>query len=167
MRVRKDDTGQGLTAAVCLLARDKGEINIAFQMPLYPMLDDRDTQSSSNNKAPVWNTRSNHKAWNEYLRGLEESTPPAYAAPARNVDCSGLPPAYTFVGDIEPFYCETLDYVTNLQNAGIDALVDVYPKWFHAYDVVLPFTKKAKQAIARFEERFQYAVATSFAPQNQ
>src|SRR5699024_5134276 len=34
-----DSAGGGLTAAVSLLARDLKKVNIAFQMPLFPMLD--------------------------------------------------------------------------------------------------------------------------------
>ena len=44
----------------------------------------------------------------------------------------GLPPAYTFVGEGEPFYAETLEYVRKLREAGIEASVDVYPTDMHA-----------------------------------
>lgn len=159
-----ESAGGGLTAALCMYARDKGEVCIAYQMPLYPMLDDRDTESSRNNHAPVWNTRRNHAAWRKYLRGLNEIPP--YAAPARQSDYSNLPPAYTFVGDLEPFYCETLTYIENLRAAGIEANVDVYPNWFHAYDLFFPFRKVSRQAIARFEAQFRYAAEHYFAPQN-
>ena len=47
----------GLTASLCMLARDKGEVNIAYQMPLYPMIDNFDTKTSKNNHNKVWNTR--------------------------------------------------------------------------------------------------------------
>jgi len=160
-----ESAGGGLTAALCMYARDKKQVNIAFQMPLYPMLDDRDTDSSRDNHAPVWNTKRNHAAWKMYLKGLHEIPP--YAAPARQSDYSGLPPAYTFVGDIEPFYCETLAYISNLQKAGVNARVDVYPNWFHAYDMFFPFTKKAKTAIAEFERQYLYAAEHYFAPQAQ
>lgn len=70
-----ESAGGGLTVATCLLARDIGEVNIAFQMPLYPMLDDRETASSRDNHAPVWNTRTNRFAWKYYLRGLGGVTP--------------------------------------------------------------------------------------------
>ena len=72
-----ESAGGGLTVATCLLARDIGEVNIAFQMPLYPMLDDRETASSRDNHAPVWNTRTNRFAWKYYLRGLGGVTPPS------------------------------------------------------------------------------------------
>lgn len=148
-----------------MYARDKGSVNIAYQMPLYPMLDDRDTESSKDNHAPIWNTKRNHAAWKLYLKGLTEVPP--YAAPARQTDYSNLPPAYTFVGDIEPFYCETLTYVENLKAAGVEASVDIYPNWFHAYDMFFPFKAMAKQAIAKFEEQFCYAAEHYFAPQNK
>ena len=57
-----ESAGGGLTAAVTLLARDRGEIAVAFQVPLYPMLDDRPTGSSRNNTTPVWNTVNNDTA---------------------------------------------------------------------------------------------------------
>lgn len=160
-----ESAGGGLTAALCMYARDKGSVNIAYQMPLYPMLDDRDTESSRDNHAPIWNTKRNHAAWKLYLKRLV--TIPPYATPARQTDYSNLPPAYTFVGDIEPFYCETLSYIENLKAAGVEAGVDVYPNWFHAYDMFFPFKAVAKQAIGKFEEQFCYAAEHYFAPQNK
>jgi acetyl esterase/lipase len=160
-----ESAGGGLTIATCMYARDKGEIRIAYQMPLYPMIDDRDTDSSRDNHAHVWNTKRNHKGWKAYLGEFWKKDVLPYAAPARQTDYSNLPPAYTFVGDIEPFYCETLTYIDNLQKAGVDAKVDVYPNWFHAYDMLLPFKKISKKAIAEFEKQYLHAVEHYFAKQ--
>ncbi len=165
LMVGGESAGGGLTAALCLYARDKGEVNIAYQMPLYPMIDDRDTDSSRDNHAPVWNTKRNHKAWKAYLRSLNGAEVHGYAAPSRADDYSGLPPAYTFVGDIEPFYCETLTYIEKLQKAGVEASVDVYPNCFHAFDMLCPFLKVSKQAVEKFEAQFEYAMAHYFAEQ--
>ena len=163
-----ESAGGGMAAALCMLARDRGEVNIAFQMPLYPMLDDRDTPSSADNHAPNWNSRRNRKAWKRYLRDAYGTDFVSYyAAPARCEDYRGLPPCYTFVGDIEPFYCETVDYVRHLQEAGIRAEVDVYPDWFHAYDLFFPAKKSVREAIARFESQVQYAIEHDFSPQRQ
>ena len=168
LMVGGESAGGGMAAALCMLARDRGEVNIAFQMPLYPMLDDRDTPSSKDNHAPNWNTKRNKKAWKRYLRSAYGTDlVPYYAAPARCEDYSGLPPCYTFVGDIEPFYCETVDYVQHLREAGIRAEADVYPDWFHAYDLFFPAKKVVRDAIARFEEQVQYAIEHDFAPQRQ
>lgn len=160
-----ESAGGGLTVATCMYARDKGEINIAYQMPLYPMIDDRDTESSRDNHAPVWNTKLNHKGWKAYLGDLWQGNVPAYAAPARQTNYSDLPPAYTFVGDNDPFYCETLTYIKNLKNAGVKAKTDVYPKCFHAFDMLLPFKKVSKKAIVEFERQYLYAVKHYFAEQ--
>ncbi len=151
-----ESAGGGLTAAVCMMARDRGEVKIAFQMPLYPMLDYRDTDSSRDNHGISWNTKRNHAAWKLYLRDVEGEIP-AYASPAMQTDYSGLPPAYTFVGDREPFYCETLEYIDRLKKAGVPAHADVYPTGFHAFDMLLPFRKISRQAIAEFEKQYLYA----------
>lgn len=167
LMVGGESAGGGLTAAVCMLARDRDEVSIAYQMPLYPMLDDRDTETSRDNHAPVWNTRRNHFGWRAYLGRLWQKDVPAYAAPARQTDHRGLPPAYTFVGDIEPFYAETMTYVENLRQAGVEAEVDVYPGCFHAFDMLLPLKKESRAAVKRFEERYLYAVENYFAEQGE
>ena len=166
LMVGGESAGGGLTAALCMYARDKGEINIAYQMPLYPMIDNEDTDSSRDNHAPIWNTKRNRKAWKAYLRDVHSEIPP-YAAPARQTDYTSLPPAYTFVGDIEPFYCETLTFVENLQKAGVEAKVDVYPGCFHAFDMLLPFLKVSKQAAKVFETEYLFAAEHYFAPQKK
>ena len=168
LMVGGESAGGGMAAALCMLARDRGAVNIAFQMPLYPMLDDRDTPSSADNRAPNWNSKRNRKAWRRYLRAAYGTElVPCYAAPARREDYSGLPPCYTFVGEIEPFYCETVDYVRHLQEAGVRASVDVYPGWFHAYDLFFPAKKIVREAVARFEAQVRYAIEHDFAPQRE
>lgn len=153
-----ESAGGGLAAALCMYARDKGNHGICFQMPLYPMIDCRDTPSSRNNHAFVWNTRRNHYGWKRYLLDLYCSeNVPAYASPARQTDYFDLPPAYTFVCDGEPFYCETLAYIENLKKAGITADVDVYHAKTHAFDIMCPWLKISRQARKKFLEQFRFA----------
>ena len=118
-----ESAGGGLAAALCMLARDKGTVKIAYQMPLYPMLDNYDTASSKNNHGRVWNTRRNHFGWKTYLRANDGKEVSPYAAPARQKDYFGLPPAYTFVGRGEPFFEETKTYIQKLKKAAFR------PKW--------------------------------------
>lgn len=149
-----ESAGGGLAAALCMYAKDHHTVNIAFQVPLYPMLDCYDTDSSRDNYGKVWDTRKNHIGWRLYLRGLKGKKIPSYASPARRKDYSDLPPCYTFVGDIEPFYDETLAYVDHLKQAGVDAWVDVYSGFYHAYDMMEADTPAAKHAADLFVEHF-------------
>ena len=165
LMVGGESAGGGLCAAVCIRARDEGAVNVAFQMPLYPMLDDRDTASSRDNYGRVWNTRRNHLAWRLYLRGTDRASLSPYAAPARLTDFSGLPPAYSFVGDGEPFYAETVRYFEQLRAAGIPAELDVYHTDLHAFDMLEPSAALSGEAAGKFHAHFAAAQARFFAPQ--
>lgn len=162
-----ESAGGGLCAAVCIKARDTGDVNIAFQMPLYPMLDDRDTASSRDNHGRIWNTRRNHFAWRIYLRGVSRTALSPYAAPARLEDFGGLPPAYSFVGDGEPFYAETVHYFERLRAAGIPAELNVYHTDMHAFDMMQPDTPLSIAAAEAFNRHFAYAKEHYFAPQRE
>ena len=165
LMVGGESAGGGLCAAVCIRARDEGAVNVAFQMPLYPMLDDRDTASSRDNHGRVWNTRRNHLAWRLYLRGTDRASLSPYAAPARLTDFSGLPPAYSFVGDGEPFYAETVRYFEQLRAAGIPAELDVYHTDLHAFDMLEPSAALSGEAAGKFHAHFAAAQTRFFAPQ--
>ena len=165
LMVGGESAGGGLCAAVCIRARDTGEVNVAFQMPLYPMLDDRDTETSRDNRGRVWNTRRNHLAWRLYLRGTDRAQLSTYAAPARLTDFAGLPPAYSFVADGEPFYAETVRYFGRLRAAGVPAELDVYHTDMHAFDMMQPHDAQSIAAAEAFEHRFANAQARYFAPQ--
>lgn len=152
-----ESAGGGLCAAVCMMARDRG-IHISFQMPLYPMISNVDTESSKDNHGRVWNTRRNHVGWRVYLRKQAKEKVSPYAAASWQTDYSGLPPCYTFVGDCEPFYSETLKYTADLKSAGVEAVLDVYHSNMHAFDMLKPDEEPGITAIKRFEDRFQYAL---------
>lgn len=142
-----ESAGGGLTAALCIYARDKNISNIAFQMPLYPMLDDRVTATSKANHAPVWDTKANKSAWRIYLgdRVMNNSVSP-YAAPARNEDFSNLPPAISIIGTAEPFYEETLVYFDKLHKAEIEAELKEFEGAYHAFDMMAPYAEISKNA---------------------
>lgn len=152
-----ESAGGGLCAALCMMARDTGEVNIAYQMPLYPMLDNFDTETSAHNHGKVWNTRKNHIAWKLYLRKDAWKKVSPYAAAARQTDYTGLPPAYSFVGDGEPFYAETCTYINNLKMAGIEAELDIYHSNMHAFDMMKPKLAISRQAVLAFNRHFEYA----------
>jgi len=147
--------GGGLTAAISIKARDTNEVNIAFQMPIYPMLDHRQATTSvqSMKKVPVWNTKTTEVAWALYLSDLikqKESIPP-YASPALNENYNDFPPTITFVAELEPFKDEVIAYTNALRAAGVPVKFQLYEGVFHSFETIAPKTSMAKKA-----NEFQY-----------
>lgn len=156
--------GGGLTAALALYARDSGKVNLAFHMPIYPMINDKmDTVSMIGNTGMLWDEKRNRAAWKVYLDTLYGTDDvPKYAAPARETDLSGLPPCYTFVGTLDPFYDETLQYVQRLISCGGKARCDIYEAAFHGFDVIP--CRLSTAARAKLLEEYKYAVKHYAAP---
>lgn len=165
--VAGESAGGGLTAALTLLARDRGEVNVAFQMPIYPMLDDRvSTASARDNDAPLLDTVTLISAWRLYLRELQGgSDVPVYAAPSRAVDLRGLPPTFTYVGELEPFRDETAAYAEALRKVGVPVEFEVYPGCWHGFDRLVPRAQVSRRAMRSRTRWFRDAAATYFAPQ--
>jgi len=133
--------GGGLTAALTLLARDRKYPSICFQMPLYPMIDDRNNTPSTNEikEGLVWNQKTNESGWRMYLGDLYGTDDiPSYAAPARETDYRNLPYTYTCVGQLDPFRSETLTYVSKLAEAGVDVEFHLYPGAYHGFEGISP-----------------------------
>jgi acetyl esterase/lipase len=122
--------GGGLAAALALLTRDRGEIDLAFQLLVYPMLDDRGPRSAPRNEYRLWSPRSNRFGWAAYLG----ATDPEVAVPARRDDLTGLPPAWIGVGTCDLLYDEDLAYAELLTSAGVPCHVEVVSGAFHNFD---------------------------------
>jgi acetyl esterase/lipase len=123
--------GGGLTIATALLARDRGFPAIRFQMPIYPMIDDRNETPSSHEITDIgiWDRAGNIEAWQWYLG---DGKPDQYAAPARAEDLSGLPPAFIDVGTVDLFRDEDIAFAMRLMQAGVPTELHVYPGAYHA-----------------------------------
>lgn len=128
--------GGGLAAALALLVRDRGEIDLVAQVLVYPMLDDRSaTQEgldSPNHR--MWTQTSNAFGWSAYLGGAD----PNVAVPARRDDLEGLPPAWVGVGTFDLFHDEDLVYAERLRAADVPCDVEVVEGAFHGFDGVAP-----------------------------
>jgi acetyl esterase/lipase len=121
--------GGGLAAALALLARDRGEVLVRFQLLECPMIDDRQSTSSSvRDGLLIWSRESNTFGWKAYLGdryGTDDI--PAYAAPARADDLTGLPPAFVIVGGADGFRDEDIVYALRLGEAGVPTELHVLP----------------------------------------
>jgi acetyl esterase/lipase len=135
--IRGISGGGGLAAGLALLARDRGEVPIAFQLLDCPMIDDRlQTPSMQHDDLPVWSRKANEFGWRSYLGDLYGSDDVPYtAAPARASveELQGLPPAFVSVGSVDGFHDEDVLYALRLNQAGVPTELHVYPGASHAY----------------------------------
>lgn len=140
--VMGESAGGGHAALLAIAARDRGEVPVAFQCLVYPMLDDR--TGSTRQQPPhignlVWTAASNRFGWESFL-GVPPGrrSAPEGAVPARVESLAGLPPAFIGVGTLDLFCIEDIEYARRLNNAGVTAELIVVPGAFHGFDV-LPF----------------------------
>lgn len=133
--------GGGLAAGVSLKARDLGGPDLAGQLLIYPMLDDRNQTVSSHqiDGIGVWDRGSNDTGWDALLGARRKTDDVSiYAAPARAADLSGLPPAFIDVATAEVFRDEDVAYATRIWEQGGIAELHVWPGGFHGFDSMAP-----------------------------
>ena len=125
--------GGHFAAAVAQRAHDRDDVKLAFQMLVYPMLDDRTGASHDGPRRLMWTESDNQLAWRWYLNGAN----PKEAAPARREDLSGLPRAWIGVGTLDLFHRECLEYGRRLREAGVPVHEEIAPGAFHAFDQIV------------------------------
>ena len=131
--------GGGLAASTALLARDRGGPAVCFQLLQIPELDDRLQTPSMQTfvDSPMWNRPLAVQSWQAYLGPLYGSDDvPAYAAPARAEDLSGLPPAYISTAENDPLRDEGITYAQRLLQAGVSVELHQFPGTFHGSALV-------------------------------
>lgn len=144
--------GGGFAAAVALMARDRGGPRIAGQLLLCPMLDNTNSTVSSRQYDGIgtWQRDANLLAWRCVL-GPElasSADAPAYAAPARAADLSGLPPAFIEVGAAEMFRDEDTEYARRIWATGGQAELHVWAGGCHGFDMYAPGAEITRAALA-------------------
>lgn len=140
--------GGGLAAALALMARDRGEHRICYQLLMCPMLDDRNDYPSSHMDLTDigWHRNYNQKGWQTYLAGQYDAEQHTYAAPARIDDLSGLPPAYISVGELDLFLDEDLQYARRLMAANVRTELHVFPGAIHGFEYNVPKARVSSRA---------------------
>jgi acetyl esterase/lipase len=157
--LRGESAGGGLAAAVALMARDRKEVKVAFQMLLFSCLDDRNTAPSSYEITDprTWNRQLSINAWKAYLGHNHQGEVSPYAAPMRAEDLSGLPPAYLMVGELDPLRDENIMYAMRLMQAGVPTELHVYPGAFHVFEEIVEAAVSIR-AIKEYNEALKRAL---------
>ena len=128
--------GGGLAASLAQVALDRGDVALAAQLLVYPMLDDRTVDRRDLDKPGhrLWNRSSNKFGWSVYLGDAD----PAVAVPARRENLANLPPAWIGVGTLDLFHDEDLAYAERLRAARVPCDVEVVEGAFHGFDGIAP-----------------------------
>ena len=129
-----DGAGGNLAAVVTLMARERGNPHLIFQLLIYPMVD-------ATISRPGWWTESNAftvtvEAKNEilgmYLPITGELRDP-YVSPLFAESLKNLPPALVITDEDDPMRDEGEEYAGRLAHDGVVAKVSRYPNMIHGF----------------------------------
>lgn len=165
--VMGDSAGGGLAASLALWNRDHDAIPLAAQILVYPMLDfrtgTRDDRFKARHTGEIfWNRPTNAYAWRK-LRGGRRITGEelGYFSPSYAADLGGLPPALIYVGALDLFVNEDIEYANRLIASGVPTELHVIPGLYHGFDAANPGARKT----ADFKEAARRALSKALAPQ--
>lgn len=151
-----DSAGAGIAAGAVLRLRDEGGPALACQLLVYPMLDDRTKAPEKPSRLMTWTADDNATGWG-CLLGPAAGGPDvsAYAAPARAVDLTGLPPTFIEACTLDLFLDEDEEFAGRLEAAGVDVQYHVRKGVPHGYDLLAPKSRIAERA---WRERTEFLV---------
>lgn len=133
--VAGDSAGGALAAGVSLLARDRREINIKFQLLIYPVIDKKQNTDSMKlyYDTPMWNSKLNKKMWDLYLKGVSND---CYASPIDVESHRNLPASYIEVAEYDCLRDEGIQYAEALRKEKVPVQLNITKGTVHGYDFV-------------------------------
>lgn len=144
--VAGDSAGGNLAAVVAMLARDRGGPPLAFQLLIYPVLDQRRKKSATGPQAANGTLTAAHMTWfTEQYLGADGDHTSVLASPILG-DLTGLPPAHVVTGALDPLCEEGEDYARRLRAAAVDATVQRYERGFHGFFNLTDHLPDAREA---------------------
>jgi acetyl esterase/lipase len=160
LAVGGDSAGGNLAAVAALMARDRGEPPLAFQLLLYPATNYAfNTPSYRENAEGYLLTRAEMvRNWRAYLRSEADGHHP-YASPLGAPDLSGLPPALVVTAEYDPLRDEGEAYAKRLREAGVPAGSIRYPGMIHGFVGLAGVLDRAEDAIREAGQALRAAFA--------
>lgn len=133
-----DSAGGNLAACVAQMALDRQEINLCFQLLVYPVCDHTLSTVSMQvfQDTPLWNAPSSKLMWDVYLKGKEINNLPKYVSPLQRTDLNGLPPTYLETAEFDCLRDEGLLYAQKLKDSNVQVELNQTKGTIHAYDII-------------------------------
>ncbi len=154
--------GGGLAACLALLSRDNDTVPVAFQLLIYPLLDDRATSTSAKMDTIVWTKPENAVGLTAYLgRDVGTDRVPQYAMAARAESLVGLPRTALFVGELDLFRDDVIAYASRLYSAGVSTDLRVVAGMPHAADGFAPDAAITKRFVGEIRSAFAAGINAS------
>ncbi len=147
--VAGDSAGGNLSAAMCMLARERKAFSIVHQVLLYPWLDlacDATEKVNEHNKIPLDGGDLNF-CRDMYLTDVAAEGKLPLVSPVYAEDLTGLPPATLITEDLDPLQKEGQLYAQRLTKAGVPVGSMNFPNMIHAFIQFTGFAEEASVAL--------------------
>jgi acetyl esterase/lipase len=154
MAVAGDSVGGCMTAALALMARDRGDVRFVHQAMFYPVTDAAMDTPSYAQFAEGWYLSAKAMAWfwDAYEPDAARRSEP-YCSPLRASDeqLAGLPPALVIVDEADVLRDEGEAYAARLRAAGVAVTSVRYDGAIHDFMMLNPLseTRATRAAIAQ------------------
>ena len=158
--VAGDSAGGNLSAAVALMARDRGTPALRHQVLIYPVADhDFETASYRDNATGYLLTRDDMQwFWRHYVPD-EAQRDEAYASPLRAEKLGGLPPATVVTAEYDPLRDEGEAYAARLREAGVPTVATRYAGQVHGFVSLFEVFDQGKVATEQIATALRAALA--------
>ncbi|HUY18611.1 MAG TPA: alpha/beta hydrolase [Candidatus Binataceae bacterium] len=142
-----DSAGGNLSAAISLIARDRGGPKLALQLLIYPAVTaSLDWPSVKEFSGYFITVEDMNWFMNYYLRSADDAANP-YACPMNAKDLRGLPPALVITAEMDPLRDQGEAYAARLREAGVPTTVSRYQSVTHAFVNMAPRVEAGRKAI--------------------
>ena len=144
MAVAGESVGGCMTAALALMANERGDVRFVQQSMWYPVTDAAMDTPSYEQFAEGYFLTAKGMAWfwDAYLPDVERRSE-AFASPLRASDeqLDGLPPAFLIVDEADPLRDEGEAYAARLRAAGVPITTVRYDGITHDFMMLNPLSK--------------------------
>jgi acetyl esterase len=144
MAVAGDSVGGNMTAALALMAKERGDVRFVQQQMYYPVTDAAMDTGSYEQFAEGYFLTAKAMAWfwDAYAPDVERRSEP-YASPLRATDeqLEGLPPAFLLVDEADVLRDEGEAYAARLRAAGVPVTAVRYDGITHDFMMLNPLSR--------------------------
>ncbi|MFZ9407228.1 MAG: alpha/beta hydrolase [Burkholderiaceae bacterium] len=149
LAVGGDSAGGNLAAVVSLMARDAGDLPIAFQLLIYPAtVQRRFTHSNAVNGQGLLLTVDSMRYFHDHYIDDAQHDFDWRASPLLREDLSGLPPALVLVAGYDPLCDEGTSYAQRLTQAGNSATLLNFSRQIHGFITMGKVIEEANEAVS-------------------